>query len=81
MPLQVAGAEGMWTFTWDGRVRWFEEAMEVFVHAKAPRTRVDVVPSERHVRVEIAGELVAEARRPHPVHGSAARIFGAHDAF
>lgn len=65
VPLQVAGAEGMWTFTWDGRVRWFEEAMEVFVHAKDPRTRVDAVPSERHVRVEIAGELVAESRRPH----------------
>jgi uncharacterized protein (DUF427 family) len=62
---QMTGAEGMWTFTWDGRVRWFEEAMEVFVHAKDPATRVDAVPSERHVRVEIAGELVAESRRPH----------------
>jgi uncharacterized protein (DUF427 family) len=62
---RMAGAEGMWTFTWDGRVQWFEEAMEVFVHAKDPATRVDAVPSERHVRVEIAGELVAESRRPH----------------
>lgn len=65
LPAPVAGADGMWTFTWDGRVRWFEEAMEVFVHAKDPATRVDVVPSERHVRVKIAGELVAESRRPH----------------
>jgi uncharacterized protein (DUF427 family) len=39
--------------------------MEVFVHAKDPTKRVDVLPSERHVRVEIAGEPVAESRRPH----------------
>ena len=65
LPAPLEAANGMWTFAWDGRVQWFEEAMEVFVHAKDPRTRVDVLPSERHVRVEIAGELVAESRRPH----------------
>ena len=65
LPPAVAAANGMWTFTWDGRVRWFEEAVEVFVHAKDPSKRVDVVPSERHVRVEVTGELVAESRRPH----------------
>jgi uncharacterized protein (DUF427 family) len=65
LPTPIAEANGMWTFTWDGRVQWLEEAMEVFVHAKDPRTRVDAVPSERHSRVEVAGELVAESRRPH----------------
>jgi uncharacterized protein (DUF427 family) len=65
LPAPLAGANGMWTFTWDGRVQWFEEAMEVIVHAKDPRTRVDVVPSERHIRVAIGGELIAESRRPH----------------
>ena len=65
LPAPVEAANGMWTFTWDGRVHWFEEAMEVFVHAKDPSKRVDALPSERHVRVEIAGELVAESRRPH----------------
>lgn len=65
LPAPVAGANGMWTFTWDGRVQWFEEAMEVFVHAKDPLSRVDAVPSERHIRVEVAGERVAESRRPH----------------
>ena len=65
LPAPVAAANGMWTFAWDRRVQWFEEAMEVFVHAKDTSKRVDVVPSERHVRVEIAGELVAESRRPH----------------
>lgn len=65
LPAEVAGAEGLWTFAWDGRVRWFEEALEVFAHAKDPTKRVDVLPSERHVRVEVAGELIAESRRPH----------------
>ena len=65
LPEPLAAANGMWTFSWDGRVQWFEEAMEVFVHAKDPTKRVDVLPSERHVRVEIAGEPVAESRRPH----------------
>ena len=65
LPEPLAAANGMWTFSWDGRVQWFEEAMEVFVHAKDPTKRVDVLPSERHIRVEIAGETVAESRRPH----------------
>ena len=65
LPPAVAAADGMWTFAWDGRVQWFEEATEVFVHAKDPSKRVDVLASERHVRVEIAGELIAESRRPH----------------
>lgn len=65
LPEPVGAAEGMWTFTWDGRAQWFEEAMEVFVHAKDTSKRVDVLPNERHVQVEISGELVAESRRPH----------------
>jgi uncharacterized protein (DUF427 family) len=65
LPAAVAAADGTWTFAWDGRVQWFEEAMEVFVHAKDTTKRVDVLPSERHVRIELAGELIAESRRPH----------------
>jgi uncharacterized protein (DUF427 family) len=65
LPAPAAGAEGMWTFTWDGRVQWFEEATEVFVHAKDTSKRVDVLASERHIRVQLSGELIAESRRPH----------------
>jgi uncharacterized protein (DUF427 family) len=61
------GTEGMWTFPWDGSVAWFEEAMEVVVHARDPKHRVDALPSDRHVVVEIAGEVVADSRRPHAV--------------
>ena len=45
-------------------MRWFEEATEVFVHARDPSKRVDAMQSERHVRVERDGELLAESRRP-----------------
>jgi uncharacterized protein (DUF427 family) len=65
LPAPIDAANGMWTFAWDGRVQWFEEAMEMIVHAKDTSKRVDVVPSERHIRIEIGSELVAESRRPH----------------
>jgi uncharacterized protein (DUF427 family) len=64
-PAPLEAVDGHWTFTWDEGLSWFEEALEVHVHARDPSKRVDVVPSERHVRVEVGGELVAESRRPH----------------
>ena len=59
------GTEGLWTFPWDGSVSWFEEAMEVVVHARDPKHRIDAIPSDRHVVVEIGGEVVADSRAPH----------------
>jgi uncharacterized protein (DUF427 family) len=56
--------DGHWTFTWDGRLQWYEEALEIGVHARDPSKRVDTLPSERHVRVEIDGEAIADTRRP-----------------
>jgi len=62
----VARREGaLWTFAWDGRVSWFEEAAEVFVHPRDPRHRVDAIPSERHIEIRVDGELVADSRMPH----------------
>lgn len=51
-------------FSWNQMDAWFEEDDEVFVHARDPYTRVDVLNSSRHVRVEYAGQLLAESRRP-----------------
>jgi uncharacterized protein (DUF427 family) len=56
--------EDGWTFSWDGRVTWFEEAAEVLVHPRDPKHRVDAIPSERHVVVKVGCEVVAESRRP-----------------
>ncbi len=60
----VPELEGYWTFPWGGPVRWFEEALEVHVHARDPRKRVDAIPSERHVRVSVDGVVMADSRRP-----------------
>lgn len=43
---------------------WYEEEEEIFEHPRDPYSRVDAIPSTRHVRVEIQGRLVAETRRP-----------------
>lgn len=56
--------EGYLTLKWHQMDHWFEEEEEVFVHARDPFKRVDVMPSSRHVRVEIDGETVTDTKRP-----------------
>jgi uncharacterized protein (DUF427 family) len=56
----IAGAIA---FYWDRMDAWFEEDEEIFVHPRSPYVRVDVVPSSRHVRVTVGGEVVAATRR------------------
>ena len=51
-------------FEWDALDSWFEEDEEVFVHVRNPYARVDILPSSRHVRVLVDGEVVAESHRP-----------------
>jgi len=56
--------KGHITLQWNKMDHWFEEEEEVFVHARDPYKRVDVMPSSRHVRVELDGVTVAETKRP-----------------
>ncbi|HTI34524.1 MAG TPA: DUF427 domain-containing protein [Miltoncostaea sp.] len=49
---------------WDAMDAWFEEDEEVFTHPRDPYTRVDILPSSRHVRVEVGGVTVAESSSP-----------------
>jgi uncharacterized protein (DUF427 family) len=49
---------------WDAMDAWFEEDEEVFTHPRDPYTRIDVLPSSRHVRIEIDGVTVAESSNP-----------------
>jgi uncharacterized protein (DUF427 family) len=51
-------------FEWDAMDAWFEEDEQVFTHARDPYTRIDILPSSRHVRVESAGLVIAESYRP-----------------
>jgi uncharacterized protein (DUF427 family) len=61
----LAALQDYVSFAWDKMDAWFEEEEEVFVHARDPRKRVDVLASSRHVRVVIAGETVAETWQPY----------------
>ncbi|MGI9009411.1 MAG: DUF427 domain-containing protein [Streptosporangiaceae bacterium] len=50
--------------TWDSMSEWLEEDEPVYVHARDPHKRVDILASSRHVRVELDGVTVAESRQP-----------------
>jgi uncharacterized protein (DUF427 family) len=52
--------EGHVAFVWKTMDHWFEEDEEVFVHARDPYTRIDILASSRRVRVEIDGVTVAD---------------------
>jgi uncharacterized protein (DUF427 family) len=66
-PDPIEGAEqiaGMIAFYWDRVDRWLEEDEEILVHPRDPYHRIDVLPSSRHVRISLEGELLAESTRP-----------------
>ncbi len=48
---------------WDSMDAWFEEDVEVFVHPRSPEVRIDVLPSSKHVRVLVDGDVVADSVR------------------
>jgi uncharacterized protein (DUF427 family) len=50
-------------FHWDSLDRWLEEDEEVHVHVRDPYHRVDVLPTSRHVRVSLDGQVLADSRR------------------
>jgi len=49
---------------WDAMDAWFEEDEQGFTHPRDPYTRVDILPSSRHVRAEIDGMTIAETTKP-----------------
>ncbi len=50
-------------FYWQSMDGWLEEDEPVIGHVRDPYHRVDVLSTSRHVRVSIAGTLLAESRR------------------
>jgi uncharacterized protein (DUF427 family) len=50
-------------FYFDRMDRWLEEDEEIRVHPRDPYHRIDVLRSERHVRISLDGELLAETTR------------------
>jgi len=51
-------------FEWHAMDEWLEEDEPVYVHARSPYTRIDILASSRHVRVEVDGVTVADSRNP-----------------
>ena len=49
---------------WDAMDTWFEEDEQVFTHPRDPYTRVDILASSRHIRVEVDDTTVAETTKP-----------------
>ncbi len=55
---------GYLSFYWSRMDAWFEEEEQIFVHARDPYKRVDVLNSSRHVLVTLGGEVVADSSHP-----------------
>jgi uncharacterized protein (DUF427 family) len=51
-------------FEWADMGEWLEEDEPVYTHARDPHTRVDILASSRHIRVEIDGVTVADSHSP-----------------
>jgi uncharacterized protein (DUF427 family) len=64
----VTELRGRVRFEWDAMDAWFEEDEEVFVHPRNPLTRVQILPSSRHVVVSVDGIVVADSHRPVLLH-------------
>lgn len=57
---RIDSLAGHYAFVWKTMDHWFEEDEEVWVHARDPYTRIDILPSSRRVRIEIDGVTVAD---------------------
>jgi uncharacterized protein (DUF427 family) len=58
----IAGLSSTVRFDWAAMDAWFEEDEQVFVHPRSPYVRVDALRSNRPVRVELEGVVLADAR-------------------
>lgn len=64
----VAVLRGLIRFEWNAMDRWLEEDEEVIVHPRSPYTRVDVLPSSRHIEVVIDEVKLADTHRAMALH-------------
>ena len=61
----LASLRDLVRFNWAEMGEWLEEDEPVYTHPRDPYTRVDILASSQHVRVEIDGVTVADSVRPH----------------
>lgn len=60
----VEDLSGHITFDWDQMDAWYEEAQEIFEHARDPQHRVDVIASTRQIEITFNGQRLASSDRP-----------------
>lgn len=63
LPEAPAALASHLAFYWEAMDAWYEEDQEIYVHPRDPYHRVDLVASDRHVRVRVGGHTVAESDR------------------
>jgi len=61
---EIDGVTGTVRFEWGALDAWFEEDEQVFVHPRSPYTRVDALRSDRPVRIELDGVVLADSPSP-----------------
>jgi uncharacterized protein (DUF427 family) len=49
---------------WDAVDEWLEEDEPVYTHPRDPYTRVDILASSRHIRIDIDGVTAADSSQP-----------------
>jgi uncharacterized protein (DUF427 family) len=62
LPSAPEALQGLIAFYFDRMDGWMEEAEQIDVHPRDPYHRVDVIASDRQVRVLLEGEVLAETR-------------------
>jgi uncharacterized protein (DUF427 family) len=60
---EIAGIKDYLAFYWNKVDHWYEEDEEVFVHARSPRVRIDILDSSRKITVLINDEIIAQTVR------------------
>lgn len=60
----VAQVRELIRLDWNAMDEWFEEDEPIYVHPRSPYSRVDILSSSRHIRVEIDGVTIADSRTP-----------------
>lgn len=59
----VPELKGHAAFYWNRMDQWLEEDEEIFVHARDPHVRLDILPSSRRVQVRLNGTVLADSTR------------------
>jgi uncharacterized protein (DUF427 family) len=63
LPDAPVALAGLVAFYFDRMDHWYEEDEEIFVHPRDPYHRIDVARSDRHIRISLEGQLLAETTR------------------